>query len=262
MVDVPPLQDYKVVLPKGQFNDIRAHYNICTDLDLGMGWAALHWVACGCGPCKDQLERPWVPCGDITVQPLYTVNKECALWPSYEGANDWKICALVIKIDAEKKLVGESLHCILNALEARMSLMMCEGKVSAVCTTNIAAMSYYLVKWLSKLYTLQDDTGGMTGMITAGAMVVNVLYFNRVQRAPLWYTPSRNTTVVEVKYVLRTGLQLQPITATNALPNTCARLEAMWKKAVRVLTLDHKAIMKEATKHVRLKYKRTIGQEQ
>ena len=39
MADVPPLPDYKVVLPKGQFNSICAHYNICTDPNLGMGWA-------------------------------------------------------------------------------------------------------------------------------------------------------------------------------------------------------------------------------
>ncbi len=59
MMDVPPLPDYKVVLPKGQFNGIRATYNnIPMDPDLGMGWAALRWVACGCGPCKDQLQRP------------------------------------------------------------------------------------------------------------------------------------------------------------------------------------------------------------
>jgi hypothetical protein len=37
MADVPPLPNYKVVLPKGQFNGIRAHYNIHMDLDLGMG---------------------------------------------------------------------------------------------------------------------------------------------------------------------------------------------------------------------------------
>jgi hypothetical protein len=37
MTDVPPLPDYKVVLPKGQFNSIHAHYNIRMDPDLGMG---------------------------------------------------------------------------------------------------------------------------------------------------------------------------------------------------------------------------------
>jgi hypothetical protein len=88
MMDVPPLPDYKVVLSKGQFNGIRAHYNICMDLDLGMDWAALHWVACGCGLCKDQLQRPWVLHGNITTQPRYTLNTDCKLWPSYKGANN------------------------------------------------------------------------------------------------------------------------------------------------------------------------------
>ena len=46
---VPPIPDYKVVLPKGKFNSLRAHYNIRTDTDpdLGLGWAALRRVACG-----------------------------------------------------------------------------------------------------------------------------------------------------------------------------------------------------------------------
>ncbi len=71
----------------------------------------------------------------------------------------------------------------------------------------------------------------------------------------LWYTPPGDTTVVEVKYVLRTGLQLQPISTTNALPNACARVKAMRKKAIKVSTLDHEAIMEEATKRDRLEYK-------
>jgi hypothetical protein len=154
MADVLPLPDYKMVLPKGQFNGICAHYNIRTDPNLGMGWAALCCIACGCGPCKDQLERPWVPCSDITMQPQYMVNKNCVLWPSYEGTNNWKVCALILKMDADKKRVQESLCCILNALEARMSLIMRKGKVGAVGTTNKAPIGYYVLKWLSKLYTL------------------------------------------------------------------------------------------------------------
>jgi hypothetical protein len=50
-------------------------------------------------------------------------------------------------------------------------------------------------------------------------------------------------------------LQLQPISAINALTNACIMLKAMWKKAIRVSTLDHEGIMEEATKHDRLEYK-------
>ncbi len=183
------------------------------------------------------------------------------MWPSYEGANDWKIVALMPKTEADKKMVRESLRCVLNALVACMSLIMREGHIGAVGTTDEKAMGYYLVKWLSKPYTLQEDTEGMSGMIPIGSMVVDGLYFNRVQRAPLWYTPSGDTTVVEVKYVLQTGLQLQPISMVNALPNACARVEAMRKKAIKVLTLDHEAIMEEATKRDRLEYEEVDVQE-
>ena len=58
MDDVPPLPDYKVILPKGKFNGLRPHYNLRTDPDLGMDYAAMRCVACGCESCKEQLGRP------------------------------------------------------------------------------------------------------------------------------------------------------------------------------------------------------------
>jgi hypothetical protein len=48
---------------------------------------------------------------------------------------------------ADKKGAQESLHCVLNPLEARMSLMLRKGEVGAVSTTDKADMGYYLVKW-------------------------------------------------------------------------------------------------------------------
>ncbi len=54
------------------------------------------------------------------------------------------------------------------------------------------------MKWLSKLYSLQEDMEGMSGVIGAGVMVTDVLFYNRVMRAPFWYTQSGETMVVEV----------------------------------------------------------------
>ena len=39
--------------------------------------------------------------------------------------------------------------------------MMHIGEVGAVGTTDATAMGYYMVKWLSKPYTLQEETVGM-----------------------------------------------------------------------------------------------------
>jgi hypothetical protein len=136
-----------------------------------------------------------------------------------------------------------------------MSLMVREGEMGTIGTVDEAALGYYVVKWLSNLYTLQEETAeGMSGMIGAGTMVADVLYFNRVECATHWYTQSNMMTVVEVRYVLLTGFQLQPISETNKLPIACNRREAVQKKAVKVTLLDHEVIMKEAGKRDRLEY--------
>jgi hypothetical protein len=110
MEDVPPIPNFKLKLAKGQFNGICAHYNIRTDPDLGMGWAALCWIPCGCDSCKDQLGRPWVPGVDVFVQQRYAGNKECMFWPSYKGADDWKICQLIPKMEEDEKWVQHSIQ--------------------------------------------------------------------------------------------------------------------------------------------------------
>ena len=126
------------------------------------------------------------------------------LWPSYEGANDWKVVKLLPKTVADAKGARESLVCVLSAIVARMSLMICTGEVGVVGTSDEAALGYYVVIWLSEPYTLQEDKEGMAGVIKDGTLVVDAEYFNRVARAPHWYTPSPgNRTVVEVAHVLR-----------------------------------------------------------
>jgi hypothetical protein len=141
-----------------------------------------------------------------------------------------------------QKLMGR----VLYMLEACILLMVHEGEVGAIGMADKELMGYYVMKWLSKPYSLQYDTNGMMGIINAGVMVADVLYFNRVKRAPYWYTQSVITMVVKVMYVLQTGVQLQGISNKNKLPQTCNRMEAMWQKAVRVSLLDHEAIMDEA----------------
>jgi hypothetical protein len=87
-----------------------------------------------------------------------------------------------------------------------MSLIVHEGEIGAIGTTDEAVVGYYLVKWLSESYTLHADTEGMSGIISAEKMVVNTLYFNPVHCTQIWYTLPAIMLVVEVKHILRTGL--------------------------------------------------------
>jgi hypothetical protein len=203
----PPIPNYKIMLLKSKFNGICAYYNIHMDPDLGLGYAALWRIACGCDAWKEQLGRPWLPRVNMFEQPQYTQNNKCVLWPSYKGANNWKICQLFPVTDDNETGAWDLILCVLIAMDVQLSLMVREGEVSAFGTIDKTAMGYYLVKWLSEAYALQADIKGMSGMIVAGLMVVDALYFNRVEHAPYWYMQSGETTVVEVRYVLRTALK-------------------------------------------------------
>jgi hypothetical protein len=139
---------------------------------------------------------------------------------------------------------------MLNALEARMSLMIREGDVGAVGTTDKAAMGYYIMQWKSEPYALQADAEGMSGIVTAGAMVVDGLFFNRVQRAPYWYTQSEEMSIIEVRHVLRSGLQLKEISETNKLPSG------------KISMQEHETIMEEAARRDRLEYNDDDGSEE
>jgi hypothetical protein len=119
----------------------------------------------------------WLPRVNMYEQPQYAANDWCVLWRSYEGANDWKIFQLEPVNEEEEKGARDSICCMLNAVEARMSLMIQKGEVGAVGTTDKAAMGYYIVQGKSEPYALQADAEGISGIVTAGAMVVDGLYF-------------------------------------------------------------------------------------
>ena len=52
--------------------------------------------------------------------------------------------------------------------------------------------------------------------------------------------------MVEVRYTLQMGLEMQIITSENKLPKTCNRMEATRQKGVRMSLHDHENIMEEA----------------
>ena len=118
MADIPLLQNYKVVLPKGQFNGLCVH---CTTF----AWTrTLVWsgprcvrlpVAVGCA-----RRVPWVLPVEVTTQSRHRQNKKFVLWPSYYSANNWKCCTLIPKTEEDKKEAQESISCVLNAFKARM----------------------------------------------------------------------------------------------------------------------------------------------
>ncbi len=62
--------------------------------------------------------------------------------------------------------------------------------------------------------------------------------------------------------MLRSGLQLEEICATNKLPRACNQLEATRKNAGKISMQEHETIMEEAERCDRLEYNDDDGSEE
>ena len=99
------------------------------------------------------------------------------------------------------------------------------AQYGAFSTLDEDADGYYVVKWKSEPYTLQEDeelkeyTPAI--VLKAGALVCDAEYFNKVPGASLWYTPmqgEQRKTKVRMQQVVAADLKVAPISDENKLP--------------------------------------------
>jgi hypothetical protein len=69
-------------------------------------------------------------------------------------------------------------------------------------------------------------------------------------------------SIIEVRHVLQSGLQLEEISETNKLSWACNRFEATRKNAGKISMQEHETVMEEAARHDRLEYNSDDGSEE
>jgi len=115
---------------------------------------------CACSACLAQLEKPWVPGVAPEEQPMFASSTDCFYWPIFKkadgepGWNDWKIVTLEKKKDSVED-EAEAHAEILEGIETMMAESIEEGKYGAFATEDDDG--FYVIKFTSSAYTLQDD---------------------------------------------------------------------------------------------------------
>ena len=102
------------------------------------------------------------------------------------------------------------------------------GTFGVMRTNDEATQGYYLVKWITEPYTVQEDTV-MMGMKSqqspfVGEIICGVVFRNLVPNAIDWYTPMskrEGLVMIRLKHVLITGVTMKMISDNNMLPNKC-----------------------------------------
>jgi hypothetical protein len=161
----------------------------------------------------------------------------------------------VEKKDSNAEEAEEALEEALAGMTTMMAERIKPDKYGAFSTTDEDADGYYIVKWTSEPYTLQEDkllteyTPAMR--IPAGTLVCDAEYYNKVPGASLWYTPTQGderNTVVRVQQVVAADLTMMPISDSNKLPAGMSKKnkqEATKQNALRLESDEHDMVLDE-----------------
>ena len=251
----------------GEHNGLLAHYNFQVSKDLGVGRAATRRIPCACEACLTQMDEPWKPGVAAEEQPRYASSTGCLRWKIFvlegqPGINDWKIIDIGPKKVSDPKEEEEAHAQLLEGVMEMMAETVKANQYGAFSTEDEDADGYYIVKWTSDPYTLQEDvelpeyTPAMK--IKAGALVCDAEYYNKLPQARLWYTPTKGEerkTLVRMVQVVAADLKLAPISETNALPSNMKKANkntALKLGAVRLTNEAHEVIQDEIVLRERL----------
>jgi hypothetical protein len=246
-----------VTWTKERNSSIGAMYNLRADPELGVGRIAVRKIPCACDECQIQAKLPWEPSVDNPqVQQRYRQNEKCSLWTIFEGINDWVIvdCSKPTnkrRLDpVHDSLIRDSHRVILEKEAVRTSERIVRDNIGAITTDDPAADGYYLVQWSGQPYqteqaaTTLPDTNPST-IVPQGEWLCVAKYLNKVPRAKRWYTRSTVCVTVRLQHTIATNLHLEPVSATNKLPNTCNKAVAQRKGAKHLSGMLHNELVSE-----------------
>jgi hypothetical protein len=235
---------YKIVdgLPKGKAktpearnNGIREMYHFRYHPQMEANQCAVRRIPCLCKNCKTQLEfgSKWDRKEkDAKKQRMFLKPEkgDCYFAPIMGALNDWCIITVDEKteggVDVEEE--NEIVQCALTRLSNHEATMIQKGKFGAINSDEgDAPDGFYMVTWTGTPYTLQEPAivdCCDEGMMPAGTIVCEGIYWTRVPFAKGWYEPPPPLKPTKylfwIQHVLKGHIQLEPYKAGVRVPTT------------------------------------------
>ena len=148
------------------------------------------------------------------------------------GYKNWRVVDLVTTnvTPEEEEKIG-----------ARINERILIGTFGAMRTNDKATQGYYLVKWITEPYTVQEDTVMMRvepqQSPFVGEKMCDAVFWNPVPNAIDWHIPiskREGLVMIRLKYVLITGVTMRMISDNNMLPNKFNKKQATNQGAMNI----------------------------
>ena len=136
---------------------IPSMYNFRCDPDLDIGKADCRQIPCAYLAWLEILNIPWEKESADKEKPRYGVNERYLYWKNFKGYNNWKVVDLITtNVDTEDE--EKEYETIVHGIEARIIKRILIGTFSAMRTSDEATQWYFLLKWITEPYTVQENT--------------------------------------------------------------------------------------------------------
>ena len=241
---------------KGKHMGLRGYHNFVADPKIPGYVVMARRIPCLCGGCKARMKlhidlRYKNPCND------------CLYYPMYQGLNDWIKVSFRAGKDGDDDKVVMANEWTLQHIGKRMSEMISVGRIGAYLVDD--RIKYYLVKWTSPPYIVENDqieTAG--GIALRGEWVCNGVWLNDVTRCPRWYWISDREVLIRCQSILCCDIVLHPHhVIENDLPrlNVHYRTEVLSNNPMKLCDDDHDTLMDAASLREGLDYEEEIPEE-
>ena len=109
------------------------------------------------------------------TQLCYRPVTDFSYWPVIGSFNNWNIITLSQKATTSEAF--EEIHqVVLDGISDNMASLVQSGKYGSMKTTFTSTMVYYIIKFVSEAYNLQEDTTCDKKISSAGELVVKAHY--------------------------------------------------------------------------------------
>ena len=123
------------------------------------------------------LDKPWVIGSDPTRQPRFQPVEDYTYWPALVSFNNWNIIQFSNITTTSKDF--DAVHTVLlYGIRDNVSELAQNGKYGAINTIDPTTTDYYVVKFLSEPYALQDSKPADRKVINSGELIVKPEYLS------------------------------------------------------------------------------------
>ena len=220
-------------------------YHVYCCHQMGLQWVTFRRIPCNCVACRQLIRLPWKVGVPFKEQPRFQAIVNCKYRNYLSGRNKWYFLKMQQRskkssnyqahMDIEANLFRKNVR---DMIGEEINAAIEEGKFGAVlCNDKAEKNGYYLVEWIGSPFTSQETK----------VLLCDAVYYNKVPRAPGWYTRSNPPHIEthELNHVISADLPMIPISDSNKLPNGCAKAIAKRMGAMKLSEDSHDFIMEE-----------------